>query len=36
MNNKVKIRKERISAEEFIDFLKRTDSGVDRAYEKSR
>ena len=27
MNNKVKIREECISAEEYIDFLKRTDLG---------
>lgn len=28
MDNKVKIREERISAEEYIYFLKRTDLGV--------
>lgn len=34
MNNKVKIREERISAEEYIDFLKRTDLGSQ--YPKER
>lgn len=34
MDNKVKIREERISAEEYIYFFKRTDLGVDRAYER--
>ena len=32
MNEKIKILEERISAEEYISFLKRTDLGVDRAY----
>lgn len=34
MNNKVTIREERISAEEYIDFLKRTDLGSQ--YPKER
>ena len=34
MNSNVIIREEHISADEYIDFLKRTDLGVDRAYER--
>lgn len=29
----IEIREERITAEEYINFLKRTDLGVDRDYE---
>ena len=34
MNSNVIIREEHISADEYIDFLKRTDLGVDRTYER--
>ena len=34
MNSNVIIREEHISADEYIDFLKRADLGVDRAYER--
>lgn len=30
----ITIKEERISAEEYIEFLKRTDLGVDRNYER--
>ncbi|MCM1038283.1 MAG: GNAT family N-acetyltransferase [Ruminococcus sp.] len=33
MKNAIEIREERITAEEYISFLKRTDLGVDRDYE---
>lgn len=33
MREDIKVKEERISAMEYIDFLKRTDLGVDRAYE---
>ncbi len=29
----IEIKEERVSAAEYIDFLKRTDLGVDRDYE---
>lgn len=32
-SEQIKIEEERISAEEYTDFLKRTDLGVDRDYE---
>ena len=38
MNNNITIKEERISAEEYIDFLKRTDLGLqypkERFYER--
>ncbi len=34
MHNKIKIKEERITAEEYIDFLKRTD--LDSQYPKER
>ncbi|MCM1155082.1 MAG: GNAT family N-acetyltransferase [Roseburia sp.] len=34
MKNVIEIREERITAEEYVSFLKRTDLGVDRDYER--